>query len=76
MSKPKLPPEFVKLCKSVMAKRPKTVIDHILRHGCRVDSLGAPRPRAWAQDFGRAPIRRKMNSVSALAGVSAISIRG
>jgi hypothetical protein len=33
MSKPKLPPEFVKLCKAVTAKRPKTVIDHILRHG-------------------------------------------
>ena len=33
MSKPKLPAEFVKLCKSVTAKRPKTVIDHILKHG-------------------------------------------
>ncbi len=33
MSKPKLPPELVKLCKSVTAKRPKTVIDHILKHG-------------------------------------------
>jgi hypothetical protein len=33
MSKPKLPPKFVKLCKSVTAKRPKTVIDHILKHG-------------------------------------------
>jgi hypothetical protein len=33
MSKPKLPPEFVKLCKSITAKRPKTVIDHILKHG-------------------------------------------
>lgn len=27
------PPEFVKLLKSVEAKRPKTVIDHILEHG-------------------------------------------
>ena len=33
MSKPRLPAEFVKLCKSVTAKRPKTVIDHILKHG-------------------------------------------
>src|SRR5688572_20248824 len=33
MSKPLLPPEFVKLCRSVTAKRPKTVIDHILKHG-------------------------------------------
>lgn len=33
MSKPKLPGDFVKLCKSVKAKRPKTVIDHILKHG-------------------------------------------
>ncbi len=33
MSKPKLPADFVKLCKSVTAKRPKTVIDHILKHG-------------------------------------------
>ena len=33
MSKPKLPSDFVKLCKSVTAKRPKTVIDHILKHG-------------------------------------------
>lgn len=28
-----LPPEFVTLCKSVMAKRPRAVIDHILKHG-------------------------------------------
>lgn len=33
MSKPKLSPGFVKLCKAVTAKRPKTVIDHILKHG-------------------------------------------
>ncbi len=33
MSKSKLPAEFVKLCKSVTAKRPKTVIDHLLKHG-------------------------------------------
>ena len=29
----KYPKEFLKLCKSVTAKRPKTVIDHILKHG-------------------------------------------
>ena len=28
-----LPREFVKKCKAVMAKRPRTVIDHILKHG-------------------------------------------
>ena len=33
MTKPKLPREFVKRCKQVVAKRPKTVIDHILKHG-------------------------------------------
>ena len=33
MSKPKLPKAFVKKCKAVTAKRPKTVIDHILEHG-------------------------------------------
>jgi hypothetical protein len=27
------PPEFLKLLESVDAKRPKTVIDHILKHG-------------------------------------------
>ena len=26
------PPEFLELCKSVTGKRPKTVIDHILKH--------------------------------------------
>ena len=33
MSKPKLPLDFVKLCQSIKAKRPRTVIDHILKHG-------------------------------------------
>ena len=33
MSRPKLPPDFVKLCQTVTAKRPKTVINHILKHG-------------------------------------------
>ena len=33
MSKRKLPKEFIRKCKSVTAKRPKTVIDHILKHG-------------------------------------------
>lgn len=33
MSKETYPPEFLKLLKSVKAKRPKTVIDHILEHG-------------------------------------------
>jgi len=29
----KLPPAFLKLCKAVKAKRPRTVIAHILKHG-------------------------------------------
>lgn len=33
MSNQKYPKEFIKLLKSVNAKRPKTVIDHILEHG-------------------------------------------
>jgi hypothetical protein len=33
VTKRELPPEFVKLCRAITAKRPKTVIDHILRHG-------------------------------------------
>jgi hypothetical protein len=33
MTKNSYPPEFLKLLKSVEAKRPKTVIDHILKHG-------------------------------------------
>lgn len=33
MTKRDLPRDFVKKCKSVTAKRPRTVIDHILKHG-------------------------------------------
>lgn len=33
MSESQLPRDFVELCKSVTAKRPKTVITHILKHG-------------------------------------------
>lgn len=33
MTRPLLPKDFVKLCKKVTAKRPRTVIDHILKHG-------------------------------------------
>lgn len=33
MPKKKYPKEFLLLCKSVTAKRPKTVISHILKHG-------------------------------------------
>lgn len=29
----KLPKEFIDLCRSIKAKRPKTVIDHLLEHG-------------------------------------------
>lgn len=30
---PELPKEFVELCRSITARRPKTVIDHVLKHG-------------------------------------------
>lgn len=33
MKAQKLPPDFVRRCKDVTAKRPKTVITHILKHG-------------------------------------------
>lgn len=33
MTTPKLPKSFLKLCRKVTAKRPKVVIDHILKHG-------------------------------------------
>ena len=33
MTSQKFPPEFLELLKSVEAKRPRTVIDHILKHG-------------------------------------------
>lgn len=33
MKRPQLPKKFIKLCKTVTAKRPRTVIDHILKHG-------------------------------------------
>jgi hypothetical protein len=33
MTKPDLPKDFVKKCRAVTAKRPRTVIDHILKHG-------------------------------------------
>jgi len=33
MTAPKLPQEFVKLCRNVTAKRARTVIRHILKHG-------------------------------------------
>ena len=33
MSKETYPPEFLKLLESVKAKRPRTVIEHILRYG-------------------------------------------
>lgn len=33
MTEAQLPPEFVSLCRSVTAKRPETVIDHLLKHG-------------------------------------------
>lgn len=33
MKKPKLPKRFIAKCRQVTAKRPRTVIDHILKHG-------------------------------------------
>ena len=33
MKKAQLPKKFIEKCKAVSAKRPKTVIDHILKYG-------------------------------------------
>lgn len=33
LNMPNLPKDFIELCHSITAKRPKTVIDHILEHG-------------------------------------------
>lgn len=33
MNSPKLPKKFIERCKQVTAKRPRTVIDHVLEHG-------------------------------------------
>ena len=33
MSEQELPPDFLKLLRSVEARRPRTVIDHLLEHG-------------------------------------------
>lgn len=33
MTRQDLPPDFVEKCKTITAKRPRTVIDHILEHG-------------------------------------------
>lgn len=33
MTMNELPPEFIARCEAVTAKRPRTVIDHILTHG-------------------------------------------
>ncbi len=33
MNEPNLPPEFLELLRNVQARRPRTVIDHILQHG-------------------------------------------
>jgi hypothetical protein len=54
-SLPKLPPEFVKSLRAVKEKRPKTVIDHILKHGFITteelrDKYGYAHPPRAAQD--------------------------
>ncbi|MBI5971042.1 MAG: HNH endonuclease [Deltaproteobacteria bacterium] len=33
MTRPRLSKDFIRLCKKITARRPKTVIDHILKHG-------------------------------------------
>lgn len=54
MSKPKLPKEFVERLEAVTAKRPKTVIDHILEHGSitteQLKELGYNHPPRAARD--------------------------
>lgn len=51
----KYPKEFLELCRSVTAKRPKTVIDHILKHGSITteelkESYGYDHPPRAARD--------------------------
>lgn len=54
MSKPKLPKEFLDRLSAITAKRPKTVIDHILRNGSisteELKQLGYDHPPRAARD--------------------------
>ena len=57
MAKPKLPKDFIALCRKVTAKRPRTVIEHILKHGFITtqelkDRYGYNHPPRAARDVG------------------------
>jgi hypothetical protein len=73
VSKPKLLPEFVTLCRAITAKRPKTVIDHILKNGFITtlelkDTYGYNHPPA-ALWFGQPRQVMVVRALRQLAGV-------
>jgi len=68
MSSTNYPKEFIKLLKSVKAKRPKTVIDHILKHGQITteelkDTYGYNHPPRAARDVREQGIPLKTFSI-------------
>jgi len=54
MTKPKLPKDFIALSKKVTAKRPRTVIEHILKLGA-----AEPQPNRKENSRGGAETQRK-----------------
>ena len=73
MTRPKLPKSFVKLCKKVKAKRPRTVINHILQHGYITsqelkDQYGYNHPPRAVRDVKEQGIPIKMSRVEGADG--------
>jgi len=80
MTRPKLPQEFVKLCKKVTAKRPRTVIRHILKHGFITtqelkDKYGYNHPPRAARDVKENGIPIEMFRVEGSDGRSIAAYR-
>ncbi len=73
MAKPKHPKEFLELCASVTGKRPRTVIDHILKHGHITteelkDKYGYDHPPRAARDVRERGIQLETFRVEAANG--------
>lgn len=71
--KRKLPKEFLKLCRSVTSKRPKTVIDHIIEHGFITteelkDKYGYSHPPRAARDVREQGIPLETYGITAKDG--------
>ena len=71
--KQKFPKEFLELCASVKDKRPKTVIDHILKHGHITteeskNKYGYNHPPRAARDVRERGIRLETYRVSSASG--------